>query len=256
MSSALEISAVGMRAQQQALDTIAGNISNINTPAYKRSELRFSELVASPPADASAASSGSFDAIAGVGQWSQPMLDTQGQLQATGNALDLAIDGNGFIELMGPSGKTLLWRGGTLRILDSGMLATTSGVALKAGITVPADATAVRIDRDGKVYATVPGQSAESEIGSINLVKITDTQAVERLDGGFYAVRDDAKLTESAAGEDGLGYFVQGSLERSNVDLNSEMVNLLVAQRAYAANAQVVHAADELMSVANNLRRG
>jgi flagellar basal-body rod protein FlgG len=92
---------VGLRAQQRALETIAGNISNINTPAFKRSNLRFSELVAAPPADAAGAGSGAnFASIAGVGAWAQPMVNQQGALQSTGDGLDLAIDGKGFIELV------------------------------------------------------------------------------------------------------------------------------------------------------------
>lgn len=254
MSSALEISAVGLRAQQQALDTIASNVANMNTPAYKRSELRFSELVAGPQVDRSANPTAS-DPIAGVSQSSMMMLDKQGQLQTTGNPLDLAIDGGGFLELMGPAGKTLLWRGGTLKVTDNGALATSSGIPLKAGISVPSDATAIRIDRQGKVFATTADNGGESEIGEIALVRISDPQQVERLDGGVYAVRDDVRVVEAAAGEEGLGYFVQGAIEQSNVDLNSEMVNLIIAQRAYGASAQVIRAADELLTMANNLRR-
>lgn len=254
MSSAIEIAATGMRAQQRALDIIAGNVSNINTPAYKRSELRFSELVATSGATASTADASLLDSVAGVGQWSSPMLDAQGQIQSTGNSLDLAIDGNGFVELMGQAGKTLLWRGGTLRILNDGTIATSVGIPLKAGLTVPVDSTALRIDRDGKVFSNSNGPSGEVEIGSLNLVKIGDPHGVERLDGGVFVVRDSSPVTESAAGEDGLGYFVQGSLERSNVDLNSEMIGLIISQRAYGANAQVIRAADELLSIANRLR--
>lgn len=255
MSSALEVAAIGMQAQQRALDTIASNVANINTPAFKRSQLRFSELIASPAIAESSGTSAQADAIAGVGQWSAPMLDAQGQLRSTGNQLDLAIDGPGFVELMGPSGKSLLWRGGTLRILNDGTLATADGIALRAGISVPADATSLRIDREGKVFATTSDTGTEAQLGSIGLVKVLDASAVDRLDGGIYAAHDELAVSFAAAGEDGLGYFAQGSLEQSNVDLNTEMVDLVVSQRAYGANAQVIRAADELLSLANNLRR-
>ena len=256
MSDALEIAAIGLRAQQQALETIASNISNMNTPAFKRSELRFTELVDAPAtADMLRFAVPRFDPVAGVEQTSRPMVDIGGQLQVTGNSKDVAIDGSGFIELMGAAGKTLLWRGGTLRILEDGALATTSGYPLKAGITVPADATAFRIDRDGKVFATLPNQTGDTELGQIALIRASDNAALERLDGGVYGVTDATALTEATAGEDGLGYLVQASQEQSNVDLNSEMVNMLVSQRAYAANAQVVRAADEFFSIANGLRR-
>lgn len=250
MSGALEVAAIGMRAQQSALETIASNISNVNTPGYKRSELRFSELVAS---DGHA--SGAADRVAGVTHWETPAVNRQGQLYVTGNSKDLAINGAGFVELMGPAGRTLLWRGGTLQILDDGQLATASGLPLKANLTVPTDATSLTITADGKVFAQSASDQAPVTVGTIALVKVADGAEIERLDGGVYALTDSAKMSEVTAGEDGAGLLVQASLERSNVDLNSEMVDLLISQRAYAANAQVVRAADEFYSVANGLRR-
>lgn len=256
MSAAMEIAAVGLRAQQRALEAIAGNISNVNTPAFKRSSLRFAELIATPVIDHDAGAAASiFSPTAGVAQWSQPMVNQQGLLESTGNSLDIALNGNGFIELMGPAGRTLLWRGGTLRVLDDGLLATSAGFALKAGVTIPSGAEGIRVDRDGKVYAVSADDRIEREVGRISLVKLDEGTPVERVDGGIYAIGDETNLMEAPAGEDGLGYFVQGSLERSNVDLNEEMVGLLVTQRAYAANAQVIRAVDEFLSLANGLRR-
>src|SRR6218665_1461705 len=158
MSGALEIAAVGLRAQQRALETIAGNISNVNTPAFKRSDLRFSELVSAPfnarPADGrSQADASSFAPVAGVAQWSHPMASQQGKLEKTGSDRDIAIDGAGFIEVMGPGGRTMLWRGGMLRVLDDGLLAIPSGMALKAAITLPSDASGLTVDRNGSVHA-------------------------------------------------------------------------------------------------------
>jgi flagellar basal-body rod protein FlgG len=256
MSGALEVSMVGMRAQQRALETVAGNISNINTPAFKRVDLRFSELVGTSPTDpAGAAGRSGPDAVAGVAPWTLPSLDSQGRIEATGNPQDLAIDGSGFVEVLGPSGKSLLWRGGSVRILEDGTLATSSGHILKAGITVPLDATSVRIDREGNVFATQSGKSGETQIGEIGLVRVIDPAAIQRMDGGVYALNDETGVLAGKPGEDGLGNLVQASIERSNVDLNSEMIALLIAQRAYAANAQVARAADEFYGIANGLRR-
>ncbi|MEH3101072.1 flagellar hook-basal body protein [Sphingomonas adhaesiva] len=256
MSGAMEIAAIGLRAQQRALEAIAGNISNINTPAFKRSGMRFAALVRASAADrAHGGDPVDGAAVSGVAQWAQPMIDQQGQVERTGGSLDLAIDGRGFIELMGPAGRTLLWRGGTLRVLDDGQLAASSGLVLKAGITVPRDAAGIRIDRDGKVHALTGEDRGGSEIGQIALVTLDGGSAVERLDDGVYAVGDDVELSDAAADEGGMGHLVQGALERSNVDLNDEMVGMLVTQRAYAANAQVVRAIDEFLSLANGLRR-
>lgn len=256
MSGALEISMVGMRAQQRALETVAGNISNVNTPAFKRVDLRFSELIGTSPVDsAGAIARRSPDAVAGVTSWTLPSLDSQGRIEATGNPQDLAIDGSGFVEVLGPSGKSLLWRGGSVRIMEDGALATSSGQILKAGITVPLDATSLRIDREGNVFVTQSGNPQETQIGEIGLVRVLDPSAIERLDGGVYALHDEAGVLAGRPGEDGLGNLVQASIERSNVDLNSEMIALLIAQRAYAANAQVARAADEFYGIANGLRR-
>ena len=255
MSGALEVAAIGMRAQQAALEAIASNVSNVNTPAFKRADLRFSALI-----DSGGTQGNLFvDRVSGVAQTEVPDLDRAGQLYATSNYKDVAINGSGFIELMGPAGQTYLWRGGTLRILEDGQLATPNGFALRANVVLPAGATDLRIDPDGKVFSQGSADTQPSQIGTIPLVRLEDGARVTRLDGGVYAlVNTDGlapRFTEVVAGEDGTGTLVQSSLERSNVDLNNEMVDLLISQRAYAANAQVVRAADEFLSVANGLRR-
>lgn len=256
MSGALDVAMIGMRAQQRALEVVAGNISNVNTPTYKRLDLRFSELIGASPVEPTVSREPVRPGdVAGVSAWTLPMLDSQGRIEATGNALDIAIDGKGFIELLGPGGTTLLWRGGSLRVMEDGALATSSGLLLKAGIEVPVDAAAIRVAADGKIFVTQPGLAGETQIGEFELVKVLDPAAIERLDGGVFALRDEAGVLAGSPGEDGLGYFVQSSLERSNVDLNTEMIGLLIAQRAYAANAQVVRAADEFYGIANGLRR-
>lgn len=249
MSSALEIAAVGMRVQQGALDLIAGNVSNMNTPAYKRSELRFSELVA-----AGSTLSANEPNVVGVAQADRALFESQGQIDRTGNLADLAIEGAGFVELMGPAGKTLLWRGGTLRTMEDGRLATAAGLVLKANITVPREAVKVLIEPTG-VVRSVRQDGTSEEIGNIELVRSSDSGAVWRAGGGIYEVGETANLEAAAPGEEGFGRLVQGAIERSNVDLNREMVDLLISQRAYAANAQVLKAADELFGIANGLRR-
>ncbi|MEQ1540707.1 MAG: flagellar hook-basal body protein [Novosphingobium sp.] len=258
MSGALEIALIGMRAQQRALEASASNISNINTSAYKRIDMRFAELVEASSGGgigASATGGGANGSVVGVAPWSITSLDLQGQIDPTGNPQDFAVEGAGFVELIGPGGKTLLWRGGTLRVMEDGALGTAAGQILKAGITIPQDATSVRIDHEGKVWANQGTGEGEVQVGEIGLVKVNDPSTVERLDGGVYAVNDEAGVTFGSPGEDGLGTIVQGALERSNVDLNAEMVALLLAQRAYAANSQVARAADEFGSIANGLRR-
>lgn len=254
--SAFHIGATGLDAQQRALDTIANNISNINTPGFKRTGVRFSEILASQ-ADSKnvrADLGTSLTTTSGVRADQVFLLDEQGRLEATGQSLDLAINGRGFIELMGPGGQTLLWRGGTLKVDEDGQLGTASGLPLKASISIPADASALEIGGDGIVRArTADNESVE--IGQIMLVKLDDPEAVGRIDGGLYRVADGTQLADAQPGEDGVGFLVQGSVERSTVELTSEMVQLMLVQRAYAANAQVLQAADQLMVLANGLKK-
>lgn len=253
MSDAFSIGALAMRTQQQALEALANNIANVNTSGFKRARVRFSDLSGSVPADGAASAPVTNDA--GVRFDTQLVIDQQGELQRTGRSMDLAIEGAGFIELMGPGGQTLLWRGGGLTVDSDGLLATDGGMALRAAVSVPADATALEITRDGIVRATVADGAEPVELGRIELVRCDDPAALVRLDGGFYRMADDARATPVDAGEDGAGLIVQGAIERSNVQLTDEMVQLMLVQRAYAANAQIVQAADQLMGIANGLRR-
>jgi flagellar basal-body rod protein FlgG len=254
MSDAFHVGAVALQTQQQALEALANNIANVNTAGFKRSEVRYADVVVRR-ADASPAAEGERESVAGVLLDTQLMLNEQGELQRTGRSMDLAIEGAGFLELLGPAGKTLLWRGGALKVNEDGLLATDKGLALRAGITVPRDATAIEIGSDGMVRATVADTPEPVELGQIQLVRIDDPASLVRLDGGLYQAAEDASLAETQPGEDGAGLLVQGAIERSNVALTDEMVQLMMVQRAYAANAQIVQAADQLMGIANGLRR-
>jgi flagellar basal-body rod protein FlgG len=192
---------------------------------------------------------------AGVMADTQFMLNESGKLEPTGRPYDLAIDGQGFVEVMGPGGETLLWRGGSLKLGEDGLLSTLKGLPLKAAVTVPDDATAIEIAPDGVVRAKVGEGGEVVEIGQIMLVKVDDPAGLQRLDGGFYRVEEGTRLLDAQPGEDGAGLLVQGAIEGSNVELTAEMVQLMLVQRAYAANAQIVQAADQLMGIANGLRR-
>lgn len=257
MSDAYQIGAIGLHTQQLALDAIANNISNINTPGFKRSEIRFADVVASRPdatllpADLQSAA----PTLAGVALDLQFMLNDPGELQRTGAAMDVAVDGAGFIELMGPDGQSLLWRGGRLQVAEDGALTGAGGFALKANITVPDDTSALTIAADGTVRAQGADGTTPVELGQIRLVRIGDPTGVTRMDGGLYRVADGARLDELVPGEDGVGQLVQRAIERSNVQLTDEMVRMMLVQRAYAANAQILQAADQMMGIANTLRR-
>ena len=256
MNGAFHVAAVGLDAQQRALDTIANNISNINTSTFKRSDVRFSEIMASRTDPGVARADFGRGLVGAAGVVADPvfMVNEPGKIEVTGRPYDLAVDGAGMIEVMGPGGQTLLWRGGTLKVNEDGLLATASGFALKAAINVPTDASEIEVGADGVVRAKVADAEAV-DIGQIMLVKVDDPAVLTRLDGGIYAVVEGAQLVDAQPGEDGTGLLVQGGIERSNVELTTEMVQLMLVQRAYAANAQIVQAADQLMGIANGLRR-
>jgi flagellar basal-body rod protein FlgG len=256
MSAALEIAAVGLEAQQKALDVLANNITNLNTTGFKRSDVRFSEIMTAhtDPAVPSAAPQTQPD-LAGVSARAVLALSEQGELEATGRALDLAIEGAGFLELMGPEGKSYLWRGGSLDVTPDGFLSGSSGLQLRSMISIPVDATAIEIGADGEVRARVAGDAEPVSLGALKLVLLDNPDSVKREDGGLYVLSDASVVRAAQPGEEGAGRFVQGSIERSNVDLNQEMVRLMIVQRAYAASAQVVQAADQMLGIANTLRR-
>ena len=256
MNEAFEIANIGLAAQQKALDVIANNISNINTPAFKRSGVQFSELM-SRTADAvnPLETPGQGAPTAGVTARAVLALGEQGEIERTGHELDIAIQGRGFLELMGPAGQTLLWRGGPLAVQSDGMLSAGEGLPLRAAISIPQGANEFRITSDGVITARIGADEDRVELGQLSLVQVADVAAIERLDGGFYRVTGGAGMLETTPGTDGAGSILQGSIERSNVEINDEMVRLMIVQRAYAANAQVIQAADQLAAIANSLRR-
>lgn len=257
MNGAFYIGAVGLEAQQRALEVVADNIANINTVGFKRTTVRFSELVAATrdAADLPVATSDKADQMAGVTVDATPRVWSDGELKPTGNPLDLAIKGPGFLELLGPSGHSLLWRGGTLKVNADGFLAAADGTPLRAMISVPRDASALSIAADGKISAIVGGKTDAEELGQLDLVMVHSPDKLTDAGSGYYEATDPADVFALEPGNETSSTFVQGVQEASNVELTEEMTSLLVLQRAFAANAQVVQAGDQLMSIVNGLRR-
>ncbi len=254
MNNAFYIGATGLRAQERALGVTANNIANLNTPTFKRSQVSFGELAAGASAPDGLGRPG-FSGGSGVAAMATMTVFDQGELRATGSATDIAIQGQGFIEVMGAEGQRLLWRGGTLTIGPDGLLSTTEGLPLQALITVPEGVASLRIAPDGTVAAAIGEDAALTELGRIDLVAVRDAGGLEALGGGLYRARADHAGVAMVPGEDGAGAIVQGALEASNVALAAEMVALMLLQRAYSASAQALQAGDQLMGVANGLRR-
>ncbi len=257
MNGAYEVGAVALRAQQRALETHANNVANINTPGFKRSEVQFSEIVSArldPITENERLSRQSTAQNGGVRMVTRMMLSDHGELQTTNSPLDLAIDGAGFIELIGANGESLLWRGGRLEIDRDGYLAAQGLPTLRAMIAVPEDALSLRIGTDGRVEAEFE-QGETLEIGQIMLVRAESDQDLVALGSGQYRLTDNARTIDAMPGEDGIGTIRQGMVEQSNVEMTEAMVEMLVLQRAYAASAQVIQTADQVASITNSLSR-
>jgi flagellar basal-body rod protein FlgG len=260
MNDAFYVGATGLHVQQAALDVVSNNISNINTSGFKRAAVQFSELVAAPQPSvgnsaARTAQPGS-PTFLGVTLSSTPRIFTQGQLQTSQNPLDIAIQGDGFLQVLGANGQSMLWRGGTLQVNADGYLAATDGLPLKPLISVPRDASALTISQSGQVTAQVGNLANPEVLGQLELTIVNQPDQLEATSDGLYQIPDSlTQITTVQPGEDNAGTISQGFTESSNVDLTNEMVNLLIMQRAYAANAKVVQAGDELMSIVNGLKR-
>jgi flagellar basal-body rod protein FlgG len=257
MNNVFHIGATGLKAQQSAVDVVANNVANINTPAFKRNTVAFSGIVGvGPVAEGEGANAGRTDSGLGVTVMAAPKLLEQGELRRTDSPLDIAIRGPGFIELMAPGGQTVLWRGGGMRVNADGFLAAANGMPLKVSVSVPREAKAVLIAESGQVFAMVEGQRSPQNIGQLELVAVTDARALSALGDGLYRVDDPlADMSRGQPAEGAFGVVAQGYLEASNVKLVDEMVNMMLMQRAYAANARVVQLADEMMNTINQLRR-
>jgi flagellar basal-body rod protein FlgG len=261
MFDALQIAATGMHAQQQNVDTIANNLANVNTTGFKKARVSFTDLVArqvEAGANGSGAGETTAAALRGSGVATAQMLRSfdAGEAKKTDSAYDITIAGDGFVEVLMPDGGRAYTRGGTLRVSEDGQLATASGHPLKPGISIPEDLQDLTITPDGRVQIKTARHPQAMEVGQMELVRFIAPTSLEPLgDGLFRATEAAGEPIVARAGQDGVGSIRQGFLEGSNVKLVEEMVNLMVAQRAYEASVKVVQASDEMLGMVNNLRK-
>ena len=262
MSDALYIGATGMQAQQAHVEAIANNMANVNTPGFKKTRVSFSDLVVSGVAGAARGAQGENGAFvntstgAGVQAAAFSRIFAGGELKNTDAAMDVALVGEGFMELAMPDGSRAYARGGSLKVNAEGLLATQAGIPLKPNLSVPDNAGALLVSGTGRVQARLPGQAGLVDLGQLELVRFSNPQGLLAQGGNVYRATDaSGEPIAGRAGEDGLGTLAQGFLEGSNVKLVEEMVDLMVAQRAYEASVKVVQAADEMLGMINGLRR-
>ncbi len=252
----IEIAATGMFAQQVAVEVIANNLANLNTTGFKRRETEFSNLLVedlerggftTPTTDGAVPAgveSGYGVELAGISR-----IHEQGNLKATGNTFDLAIQGQGFFQITLPTGDTAYSRDGTFQINGDGEIVTHLGYTLAPGITVPSNATDVTINASGGVMAKVEGQVNLVNLGQIQLVIFPNAAGLENTGGNLLveaAASGAPTVGTPAAG--GFGSLRQGFLETSNVNPIQEIANLIKAQRAYEMNAKVIETAEKMAS--------
>jgi flagellar basal-body rod protein FlgG len=256
MNDALYIAATGMQAHQAQVDAVANNVANVNTPGFKRVRVSFQDVVQQTQNGTARVASGAAVADgAGVSLQSLSRQFEAGELKRTDSAMDLAIQGAGFFEVVGADGASAFVRGGTLSIGPDGYLGLGEGYQLKQRIQVPNDVRSITINPDGEVFGD-DGRTKERALGRIDLVTFANPRALQALGANLYRATPQAGDPLFApASEGGAGRIVQGQLEQSNVKLIDEMVQMMVAQRAYEMNVKVIQAADEIAAMTNNLRK-
>lgn len=257
MFDALYVGAAGMRGEQSQIDSIAHNLANLNTIGFRRGVTTFSEVSAAlTTTAANGVLGGSSETFRGAGVSTGVTLSSRaGELRQTGESLDLAIDGLGFIEVIRSDGTPAYSRAGRLRVNDNGELATADGSPLAAGIQIPSDAHEIVIKEDGHVQTT-NDQGDVVELGQIELVTFPNPTALRPAGGNLYVADASVGQPETALpGQSGTGQLRQGFVESSNVQMADELVSMMLAQRAFELNSRVVQAADQLMSITNSLYR-
>lgn len=259
MLDSLYIGASGMHAQQTNVDVISNNLANVNTAGFKKNRVSFEDLLYRETARHNGLA-GASDSVhrlgVGTGIAGSGKVFTLGELKKSDSPLDLAIRGQGFLEVTLPDGSAGYARSGSMEINRDGFLTTPDGNLLNPSIHVPADATEVVFEASGRVLAKVPTEKNPVEIGQLDLINFTNPAGLNPIGGNLYLASDKSgEPVLGKPGENGFGTVAQGFLESSNVKLVEEMINLIIAQRAYEVNSKVVQASDEMLGMSNNLRR-
>nr|MBV6631257.1 flagellar basal-body rod protein FlgG [Oceanococcus sp. HetDA_MAG_MS8] len=259
MNNSLWVAKTGLDAQQTRMSVIANNLANVNTTGFKKSNAVFEDLIYQNLRQAGGQTSQQTRSATGleIGTGSRLVATerdfTQGTLSQTDNALDVAINGRGFLQILLPDGTQAYTRDGSLQLDAEGNLVTAGGYAVLPGINVPIEAQSLIIGQDGVVSVQTPGAAAPQEVGNLTLADFVNP--------GGLAARGENLLLETAAsgpaqigapGANGLGTVRQGALESSNVNVVEELVDMIETQRAYELNSKAIETSDQMLSYVNN----
>lgn len=254
MMRSLWISKTGMEAQQTQLDTISNNLANVSTNGYKKSHAVFEDLMYQNLRQAGANSTEQttlptgLQAGLGVRAVATSRSFAQGNLQQSGNSLDVAVRGNGFFEIQMPDGTTGYTRDGSFQVSSQGQLVTNNGYTLQPGITIPANAQSVTIGQDGTVSVVVPGQAQPQAVGQLQLTNFINPAGLEPKGQNIYTeTAASGTPTTGTPGQAGLGALQQGFVETSNVNVVEELVGMIQTQRAYELNSKAIQTSDQML---------
>lgn len=254
MIDALTIASSGLSANQAWINSISHNIANMQTVGFKRGQVSFHDLVRVEPA--AGAGAAALTAVgAGIQAGAPTQLFTPGAMNQTGNALDVAIQGDGLFEVNLASGEQAYTRAGRLHVAADGQLALPTGQALTSDVRIPPDAMQVQVASNGQVQARLSSGEV-MQVGQIRLSRFANPDALlARGDGLYSQTAGSGEVQYADPGQQGAGVLLASYLEMSNVDMVQEMGDLMMAQRAYQLNARVLQASDQIMETLNNLRR-
>ncbi len=258
---ALSIAATGMQAQQTNVEVISNNIANMNTTAYTRRRTEFNDLlyqdlrrIGSTSSDTGTIVPAGVQLGLGVKTAAVYRINEQGSLQSTDNSLDVAIQGKGYFQIQMPTGQIAYTRDGSFQLSPTGQVVTHDGFTVQGVGAIPTDATSITINPQGQIFYKQDGVVAPSQAGQVQLAIFPNEAGLDAI-GNNLLLQTPAsgQPTISTPGKAGYGSLLQGFLESSNVNVVSEITNLISAQRAYEMNSKVVTAADEMSSTLSRL---
>ena len=255
MIRSLWIARTGLDAQQTQLDVIANNLANVSTNGFKRGRAVFEDLLYQTLRQPGAQSSQQTQIPTGLqlGTGAKPVavarIFTQGNVQKTDNSLDVAVQGQGFFQILLPDGTTAYTRDGSFQKDNQGQIVTADGFPLQPNITIPANATSLSIGQDGTVTVTQPGTAAATQIGTIQLATFINPGGLQSIGQNlFLETAASGTPTPNTPGTNGAGIVSQGYVETSNVNVAEELVTMIQTQRAYELNSKVVSTSDQMLA--------
>jgi flagellar basal-body rod protein FlgG len=259
---AMNIAATGMLAQQTNVEVIANNIANQNTTGFKRQRAEFQDMLYQTDRRAGDFSSDTGTIVpvgvqigTGVKTAAIYRVMTQGNLTTTSNPLDLAIQGRGFFQILQPDGTFAYTRAGSFQLSPTGQIVTADGFVVQPAITLPQNTLAVSVNQNGQVQAQIAGQLLPQIVGQFQLANFPNEAGLEAMGNNlFMETMASGAPTIGIPGLVGFGTINQGALETSNIDIVSEVTNLITAQRAYEMNSKVIQSTDQMLATLNQVQ--